>query len=63
MQFPHIKYIETLVAGRLTPGEIQAKLDEVGLEFPIEGIKVIRKHLGSQQPEYFQDKAELVNVD
>mgnify|MGYP007063735476 CR=1 FL=1 len=63
MHVPYIRYIETLVAGRLTPAEVHASLEEYGLEFPLPGIQQVYNHLSSLKPDYFKDQNSPVDVD
>ena len=62
MQIPYIKYLETLVVGRLKPAAIHEKLEELGLKFPLPGIQKVYNHFSSLQPDYFADPAESIET-
>lgn len=62
MEFPYIKYVETLALGRLSPSQIVEKLCEYGLVFPEELIiKVINK-LKMLYPEHYSD-VSFINTE
>lgn len=63
MQLPYIKYLETLVAGRLDPSSIHDKLLDVGLTLPIPAVQVVYDALSKEQPEYFADASVPVDID
>ena len=63
MQVPFIKFLEVLVVAKKTPGQIQQRLQELGLDFPIEGIAVIKEKLYSFIPDYFDDPTAPVDFD
>ena len=62
MQIPYIKYLETLVVGRLKPAAIHEKLEELGLKFPLPGIQQIYSHFSSLQPDYFKDTTTSIET-
>ena len=63
MQLPYIKYVETLVAGRLEPSAIHDRLRDVNLELPLPAVSVVYNTLSEQQPEYFDDKSMPPDMD
>jgi len=62
MKVPFIKYIETLVVGRLTDDQILDKLKDLNLSFPEKYIPIVRQHFRDLQPEYFTDLTVPVEV-
>lgn len=62
-QLPYIKYLETLVAGRLSASEVHDKLLEVGLDLPAPAVQIVYDHLSLQKPDYFKDKTKATPVD
>lgn len=63
MQVPFIKFLEVLVVAKKAPMEIQQRLQELGLDFPPEGMAVIREKLSSFIPDYFADPTATVDFD
>ncbi len=59
MQVPFIKYIETLVVGKLPLSEVNSKLAEINRDFPSKGLSIIYKRFAAEQPEYFNGKEEM----
>ena len=56
MKLPHIKYLETLIAGRLTNQEILKDLQQHSLQVPpSKEVDAIRKTLKLGQEDYFED--------
>jgi len=54
VKVPFIKYIETLVVGRLDPRVIMEELAAVNIEFPLIGVSYVVDTLREINPEYFE---------
>jgi hypothetical protein len=59
MEFPYIKYVETLALGRLSPSQIVSKLSEYGLAFPEELVYKVATKLKTLYPEHFEDTSSV----
>ena len=62
-QLPYIKYLETLVVGRLSASSVHGKLLEVGLDLPMPAVQMVYDHLSAQKPEYFSKQTTPVEMD
>ena len=62
MQVPYVKYIETLVVGKLSDVEIQKKLTDLNITFPDKGIQIVRERFVKERHDYFygNDDIDLV---
>lgn len=63
IRIPHERYVKTLVAGRLDPPEILARLKRDSLDFPLPGVQKIRDELEQEQPDYFSNKRTSVEYE
>lgn len=63
MQLPYIKYLETLIAGRLEVSAVHDKLLDVGLNLQLPAVQHVYDVLSAQKPSYFKDKSTPVEVD
>lgn len=59
MQVPFIKYIESLIVSRWTDVKIMQKLRELNLDFPEEGLTIVRDRFRNEKPAYFSFDEEL----
>tara|TARA_Y100001937_G_scaffold128785_1_gene207996 strand:+ start:1600 stop:2454 length:855 start_codon:yes stop_codon:yes gene_type:complete len=59
MQVPFIKYIETLVIGKMSLQEIEDKLAKIGRSFPAKGLSIIYQRFLKEQEGYFKGKDEM----
>lgn len=59
MEFPYIRYVETLALGRLSPSQIVEKLSEYGLVFPEELINKVIHKLKMLYPEHYEDTSSV----
>lgn len=55
MKIPFIKYVETLIVGRLSINEIFMDLQSLGMELPAVAITYILDTFKGEVPEYFED--------
>lgn len=62
-RLPHLKYIQTLIVGRMSAVNIVDELTKFKLEVQPETIVKIYEELTAQQPEYFKDKAQEADHD
>ncbi|MBT7929432.1 hypothetical protein HN682_05920 [Candidatus Peregrinibacteria bacterium] len=63
MQIPYIKYVETLVVGRMSADSIHDNLITLGLEFPIPGIQQVYDYFYKKQAKYFTTSTEEISPD
>jgi hypothetical protein len=63
MKLPYIKFIETLIIGRLSPAAIQRQLSEVNIKFPDVGISEVHKQLAKLYPEHFSKEKPPVTPE
>ena len=63
MKLPYIKFIETLIIGRLHPATIQKKLLEANIQFPDIGISEVHKQLTKFYPEHFSKEKPPVTSE
>jgi len=63
MKIPFENYVKTCVAARKTPDLIQDELREMGLLMMESDINDMYQHLYLEQPEYFDDFSEPVDID
>jgi len=63
MKLPYIKFIETLIIGRLTPAAVQRQLLEVNIQFPDVGISEVHKQLAKLYPEHFSKEKPPVTPE
>ncbi len=59
MLIPHIKFIEALVASKMSITGIKEKLDAYDLPFPEEAILIIINTLKSENPDYFDESKRM----
>ncbi len=59
MQVPFIKYIETLVIGKMSLEDIEKNLSDIKREFPAKGLSIIYQRFLKEQPDYFEGKTDL----
>ena len=59
MQVPFIKYIETLVIGKMSLQEIEDKLAKIGRQFPSKGLSIIYQRFLKEQEGYFKGNDEM----
>jgi hypothetical protein len=55
-RLPHLKYIQTLIIGRLSAAQIVEELNKYNLGVVPDTILAIYKDLQTEQPEYFKNK-------
>ena len=56
MKFPYIKFVETLIVGRIKPDSIVNECNNLGFAFPLEAVVHCEKVLHDKNPEYFGSK-------
>lgn len=62
-QFPHTRYVTTLVAGKKSPEAILDNLKKYDLSFPLPGVQEIYEDLKEQQPDYFKKKSASIELE
>ena len=62
-QFPHTRYVTTLVAGKKSPEAILDDLKKYDLGFPLPGVQEIYEDLKEQQPDYFKKASASIELE
>lgn len=63
-RIPHLKFIQTLIVGRMSAVDVVQKLQEFKLAFSPEDIAAVYKELAKQNPTYFaQNSKEEADLD
>ena len=60
MQVPFIKYIESLIVSRMNDAKIMQTLRELNLDFPEEGLTIVRDRFRNEKPSYFSFDEEFL---